>query len=89
MSDSTGASITKIIALLMSLFTTLSSVITILKTADKYTDWPAQPVGIEEKQEGVQLRVMTFNIRCTNVGKEQWYDRVDIVSQKIIDARPD
>ena len=35
------------------------------------------------------MRIMSFNIRCTNVGNDTWEDRIDIVTQSIIDGNPD
>ena len=35
------------------------------------------------------MRIMSFNIRCTNVGKDSWEDRIGIVSQTIIESEAD
>ena len=35
------------------------------------------------------MRIMSFNIRCTNVGKDSWEDRIGIVSQTMLDSEAD
>lgn len=35
------------------------------------------------------MRIMSFNIRCTNVGKATWESRIGIVSQSILVTHPD
>lgn len=44
--------------------------------------------GFEAKSEDT-LRIMSFNVRCTNVGKETMEDRIDIVSQTMLDSNAD
>lgn len=44
--------------------------------------------GFTQKEENA-MRIMSFNIRCTNVGNDTWEDRIDIVTQSIIDGNPD
>lgn len=44
--------------------------------------------GFEAKPEDT-LRIMSFNVRCTNVGKETMEDRIDIVSQTMLDSNAD
>lgn len=44
--------------------------------------------GIDAKPEDA-LRIMTFNVRYSNVGKETREDRVDIVSKTILDSEAD
>ena len=44
--------------------------------------------GFEAKSED-SLRIMSFNVRCTNVGKETMEDRIGIVSQTMLDSSAD
>lgn len=44
--------------------------------------------GFTQKEENA-MRIMSFNIRCANVGNDTWEDRIDIVTQSIIDGNPD
>lgn len=44
--------------------------------------------GFEVKTED-SIRVMSFNVRCTNVGKETREDRIDIVTKTMLDSEAD
>lgn len=44
--------------------------------------------GFTQKEKNA-MRIMSFNIRCANVGNDTWEDRIDIVTQSIIDGNPD
>lgn len=44
--------------------------------------------NFDEKTDGV-VRVMTFNIRCTNVGRASMYERKGIVSDTILNSEAD
>ena len=44
--------------------------------------------GFTAKEENA-MRIMSFNIRCTNVGNDTWEDRIGIVTQSILDGNPD
>ena len=72
-------------AMLMAFFTMISSIFGIIqsKPADKQVIQ-----GFEVKEESV-MRVMSFNIRCTNVGKDSWEDRIGIVSQTMLESEAD
>ena len=35
------------------------------------------------------MRIMSFNIRCSNVGTDSWEDRIGIVSQTMLDSEAD
>lgn len=35
------------------------------------------------------MRIMSFNIRCTNVGTDSWQDRIGIVTQTMLDSEAD
>ena len=35
------------------------------------------------------MRIMSFNIRCGNVGNETWEDRIGIVSQTMLESEAD
>lgn len=74
-----------IASIIMSLFTLFGSFI-------GYIESRPEPVviqqGFEEKAD-VNLRVMSFNIRCLNVGTDSWEDRIEIVSQTILDSEAD
>lgn len=79
------ALVNAIASIIMSLFTLLGSVI-------GYIESRPEPIviqqGFEEKAED-NLRVMSFNIRCLNVGTDSWEDRIGIVSQTILDSEAD
>lgn len=44
--------------------------------------------GFTQKEDN-SMRIMSFNIRCTNVGNDTWEDRIGIVTQTILDGAPD
>ena len=44
--------------------------------------------GFEPKEEA-EMRIMSFNIRYGNVGSDSWEDRIDIVSQTMLDSEAD
>lgn len=80
-----GSLISGLGAMLMAFFTMISSIFGIIqsKPADKQVIQ-----GFEVKEESV-MRVMSFNIRCTNVGTDSWEDRIGIVSQTMLDSEAD
>lgn len=45
-----------------------------------YKDWPDIIQDFEVKSNKDALRIMSFNIRCTNVGRDSWEDRIGIVT---------
>lgn len=53
-----------------------------------YKDWPDVIQDFEPKNED-ELRVMSFNIRCTNVGRDTWEDRIDIVTATMVNSQAD
>lgn len=53
-----------------------------------YKDWPDIIEDFEPKSENT-LRVMSFNIRCTNVGRDTWEDRIGIVTDTIVNSEAD
>lgn len=71
-------------AILMALFTLLSSIFGIVQNR------PDTSViqGFEAKEESV-MRILSFNIRCTNVGSDSWEDRIGIVSQTMLESEAD
>ena len=76
--------ITAISSIIMALFTFFSSMIGIIESRPDTT----VVQGFEEKSKDA-LRVMSFNIRCTNVGSDSWEDRIGIVSQTMLDSNAD
>lgn len=62
----------------------LDSIYTSVSSEDK----PTQTVDFEEKAEG-SIRVMSFNIRCTNLGIIPKYARHSVVAQTIINSNAD
>ena len=72
-------------AILMAFFTLLSSIFGI---AQSKPDNTSVIQGFEAKEESV-MRVMSFNIRCTNVGSDSWEDRIGIVSQTMLESEAD
>lgn len=76
--------ITAITSIIMAMFTFFSSIIGIVESKPDTTVIQ----GFEEKSPDA-LRIMSFNIRCTNVGKASWEDRIGIVSQTILDSDSD
>jgi endonuclease/exonuclease/phosphatase family metal-dependent hydrolase len=49
---------------------------------------PLKNPPIEPKAEGT-VRILTFNVRCTNVGIHSWEDRIDAVTGAIEAVAPD
>ena len=80
-----GSLISGLGAMLMAFLTMISSIFGIIqnKPADKQVIQ-----GFEVKEESV-MRVMSFNIRCANVGTDSWEDRIGIVSQTMLDSEAD
>ena len=76
--------ITAITSIIMAMFTFFSSIIGIIESKPDTT----VVQGFEQKSEDA-LRVMSFNIRCTNVGSASWEDRIGIVSQTMLDSEAD
>ena len=54
-----------------------------------YKDWPDVIQDFEEKSGDDVIRVMSFNIRCTNVGRDSWEDRIGIVTETIVKSQAD
>ena len=76
--------ITAITSIIMAMFTFFSSIIGIIESKPDTT----VVQGFEQKSEDA-LRVMSFNIRCTNVESASWEDRIGIVSQTMLDSEAD
>lgn len=76
--SSIGAIVMAFITMLTSLFGFMSG---------NKTDNTAAK-GFEPKEE-VEMRIMSFNIRCSNVGNDTWEDRIGIVSQTMLDSEAD
>jgi endonuclease/exonuclease/phosphatase family metal-dependent hydrolase len=53
-----------------------------------YKDWPDVIEDFEPKSEDT-LRIMSFNIRCTNVGRDTWEDRIGIVTDTMVNSKAD
>ena len=53
-----------------------------------YKDWPDVIEDFEPKSEDA-LRIMSFNIRCTNVGRDTWEDRIGIVTDTMVNSKAD
>lgn len=51
--------------------------------------WPDVIQDFEQKASPDTLRIMSFNVRCTNVGRESWEDRIDIVTGTMINSGAD
>ncbi|MBR4286296.1 MAG: endonuclease/exonuclease/phosphatase family protein [Clostridia bacterium] len=71
-------------AILMAFFTLLSSIFGIAQSKPDTTVIQ----GFEAKEESV-MRIMSFNIRCANVGSDSWEDRIGIVSQTMLESEAD
>ena len=80
----TSAGLTAIMSIIMSFITMISSIFGIIQSK------PDNSVvqGFEVKEEN-SMRIMSFNIRCTNVGKDSWEDRIGIVSQTMLESEAD
>lgn len=68
----------------MAFFTLISSIFGIIQNKPDNT----LIQGFETKEVNV-MRVMSFNIRCSNVGTDSWEDRIDIVSQTMLESEAD
>ncbi len=79
-----GSMISGLGAILMAFFTFLSSIFGIAQSKPD----TSLIQGFEAKEENV-MRVMSFNIRCANVGAETWEDRIGIVSQTMLESEAD
>lgn len=79
-----AAGMTSIISIIMSFITMIASIFGIIQNR------PDTSIiqGFEAKEEGT-MRIMSFNIRCANVGTDSWEDRIDIVSQTMLDSEAD
>ncbi len=86
----TSAGMTAIMSIIMSFITMISSIFGIIGSMPK----PEKPSdgeylqGFEIKEENT-MRIMSFNIRCANVGKDSWEDRIGIVSQTMLESEAD
>ena len=80
----TSAGLTAIMSIIMSFITMISSIFGIIQSK------PDTSViqGFEVKEENA-MRIMSFNIRCANVGKDTWEDRIGIVSQTMLESEAD
>ena len=80
----TSAGLTAIMSIIMSFITMISSIFGIIQSK------PDTSViqGFEVKEENA-MRIMSFNIRCANVGKDSWEDRIGIVSQTMLESEAD
>ena len=54
-----------------------------------YKDWPEVIQDFEVKSSDEAIRIMSFNIRCTNVGRDSWEDRIGIVTETIEKSKAD
>lgn len=68
----------------MAFFTLISSIFGIIQNKPDNT----LIQGFEAKEANV-MRIMSFNIRCSNVGSDSWEDRIDIVSQTMLESEAD
>lgn len=80
----TGAGLTAIMSIIMSFITMISSIFGIIQSKPDTSVMQ----GFEVKEENT-MRIMSFNIRCGDVGKDTWEDRIDIVSQTMLDSEAD
>ncbi|MBR5441755.1 MAG: endonuclease/exonuclease/phosphatase family protein [Clostridia bacterium] len=80
----TSAGLTAIMSIIMSFITMISSIFGIIQSK------PDNSVvqGFEVKEENA-MRIMSFNIRCGDVGNETWEDRIGIVSQTMLESEAD
>lgn len=79
-----GSAISGAMSILMAFITMLTSLFGIFSGGSQ----PSLEQGFETKPEAA-IRVMSFNIRCTNVGSASWEDRIDIVSRTMLDSEAD
>lgn len=54
-----------------------------------YKDWPEVIQDFEVKSSDEAIRIMSFNIRCTNVGRDSWEERIGIVTETIEKSKAD
>ncbi len=54
-----------------------------------YKDWPEVIQDFETKKSDDTIRIMSFNIRCTNVGRDSWEDRIGIVTETMVKSEAD
>ncbi len=76
-----------ILSILMAFLTMVSSLFGIIQSRP-VEELNTNITGFDEKEENA-VRIMSFNIRCTNVGTDTWQDRIGIVSQTILAGHPD
>lgn len=79
-----AAGLTGIVSIIMSFISMITSIFGIIQNKPDTTIIQ----GFEVKEE-TTMRIMSFNIRCANVGTDSWEDRIDIVSQTILDSEAD
>ena len=77
--------ITKLFSLLVSFITMITSLVSV----SSRQEWPQQIQDFENKKSQEVIRVMSFNIRCLNVGKDTWEDRIGIVTETINKSNAD
>ena len=77
--------VSKLFSLIMSLITMVTSLVGIASRQE----WPDKLQDFENKQNKETVRVMSFNIRCTNVGNDSWEDRIGIVTETIVKSGAD
>ena len=77
--------ISKLFSLIMSFITMVTSLAGIAARQE----WPSKIQDFEVKQTEDVVRVMSFNVRCANVGKESWEDRIDIVTATMLNSGAD
>lgn len=77
--------ISKLFSLIMSLITTITSLVGIASRQE----WPEKIQDFDNKPNQEVIRIMSFNIRCTNVGKDSWEDRIGIVTETINKSNAD
>ena len=80
-----SALMTSIVSIIMSFITMLGSLAGYIQSLPTST---VVQQGFEQKASG-NIRAMSFNIRCLNVGKDTWQDRIGIVSQTILESDAD
>ena len=79
-----AAGLNGIVSIIMSFITMIASIFGIIQNK------PDTSVvqGFEAKEENT-MRIMSFNIRCTNVGSDSWEDRIGIVSHTMLESEAD
>lgn len=80
----TGSLATGIGSIIMAFITMITSLFGIISNKPDNT----LIQGFEPKEE-IEMRIMSFNIRCANVGLDTWQDRIGIVSQTMLDSEAD